>query len=222
MPAGFLKTRHLLFESIIELVTSWQEANKDKRDDLAEVEQSIAIVRLEIKISETLDDHSKEQQRKRAELEAIMLDNEAKLQQLRQQIRQDKLAIIEQVFEQFEPNLSDEQKEKIKPRLLEALDNFMTRPLQLQTPDELLVESEPQTFDIFSDIYDFLGSSPTRQEILNFRLPGHIQERIATLLQANKEGTLTPEESRELDEYERLEHRLRMQKINARTESDMA
>ena len=221
MPVRFLKTENSLLASMIELVTSWQEENKEKREALAQYEQSIAIAKLEINISETLDDPTTEKQQQLAELEAIMLDNETKRQQLKKQLMQDKLAIIDQIFKQFEPDISDEQKEKIKPRLLEALDDFMTRPFQLSTLNDVLVEQKPQTFDIFSDIYAFLDSSPTRQEILNFRLPGHIQERIAILLQANKDDTLTPNESRELDEYERLEHLLRMQKIKVRTEPNM-
>lgn len=67
----------------------------------------------------------------------------------------------------------------------------------------------------YSEVYEFLVSSPTPEEILAFRPSEETQERIRALLAANKAGTLSPEETLELDEFDKVEHFVRMLKIHA-------
>ena len=55
-------------------------------------------------------------------------------------------------------------------------------------------------------IIDFLASKPTPEQILAFRPTPQMQERLRTLLKRSKAGELIPQEQRELDEYERIEH----------------
>ena len=45
----------------------------------------------------------------------------------------------------------------------------------------------------------FLLSSPTPQQIIDFRASDAAQHRLRHLLDANRNGTLTPEEAAELD-----------------------
>jgi hypothetical protein len=66
---------------------------------------------------------------------------------------------------------------------------------------------------VYREIYYFLASSPSREEILAFRPSPFTQERITELLIANKEGRLTPEQEAELDEFEQVEHFVRMLKL---------
>jgi hypothetical protein len=59
---------------------------------------------------------------------------------------------------------------------------------------------------IYRYILDFLASKPTPEQILAFRPTPQMQERLRTLLKRSKAGELIPQEQRELDEYERIEH----------------
>lgn len=68
----------------------------------------------------------------------------------------------------------------------------------------------------FSEVYEFLVSSPTPEDILAFRPSAETQERIHYLLDANKERTLSPEEELELNEFDKIEHVVRMMKIYAK------
>ena len=67
---------------------------------------------------------------------------------------------------------------------------------------------------VYQEVYQFLASRPTHEEILAFRPSPDTQARIRQLLGANKEGHLTPDEESELDEFERVEHFIRMLKLH--------
>jgi hypothetical protein len=66
-----------------------------------------------------------------------------------------------------------------------------------------------------AEFTDFMTSSPTLEEIANFRLSDESEARLSALLEANRQGTLTAEEAEELAEYGRLEHLMRLMKYRA-------
>jgi len=68
----------------------------------------------------------------------------------------------------------------------------------------------------YREVYHFLASAPSHEEILAFRPSEATQERIRALLAANMEGRLTAEEQAELDEFEQIEHVVRMLKLHTR------
>ncbi len=68
----------------------------------------------------------------------------------------------------------------------------------------------------YDEIYEFLLSAPTPQAVIDFRPSEETQARIRVLLDANRQGVLTVEQQVELDEFERIEHLMRMLKIKAR------
>jgi hypothetical protein len=68
----------------------------------------------------------------------------------------------------------------------------------------------------FDEVYEFLLSAPTAQDVIAFRPSEPTQTRISDLLAKNKEGVLTPDQQAELDEFLRVEHFVRMLKIKAR------
>jgi hypothetical protein len=70
----------------------------------------------------------------------------------------------------------------------------------------LSLKQPPVPAQVYRHIVDFLASDPTPSEIAAFRPTQAMQERLRLLLDRAKAGSLTPEESRELDEYERIEH----------------
>ena len=69
---------------------------------------------------------------------------------------------------------------------------------------------------VYQEVYYFLASSPTPEEILAFRPAEATQQRIQALLQASKAGRLSDAEAAELDEFEQVEHFVRMLKLHTR------
>ena len=63
---------------------------------------------------------------------------------------------------------------------------------------------------IYRYVLDFLSSNPTAQQIAEFKPTLEMQERLKTLLVRSKANELTPNELKELDEYEQIEHILVM------------
>ncbi|NJL03011.1 MAG: hypothetical protein HC838_12185 [Spirulinaceae cyanobacterium RM2_2_10] len=80
--------------------------------------------------------------------------------------------------------------------LRERLPDLLRRCLQ---PDQLSAE-------VYRYILNFLTSQPTPDEIAAFRPTPEMQARLRYLLNRSSDGSLTPEEAQELDEYERIEH----------------
>lgn len=67
----------------------------------------------------------------------------------------------------------------------------------------------------YAEVLDFLITRPTPQNIVAFKVSPEAQERIRTLLDKNREGTLTETEAVELDLYEQLEHMMILLKAKA-------
>lgn len=68
---------------------------------------------------------------------------------------------------------------------------------------------------IYAEVYQFLVSSPTPEQIINFHASEVVQTRVRDLLAANRENRLTPDDQAELDEFERVNHFVSMLKIYA-------
>lgn len=77
-------------------------------------------------------------------------------------------------------------------------------------------EIEPKKSYLWDEVLDFLGSRPEAQEILAYRISDEAQERLELLLDLNREGSLTPEEREELDEFLRIDHFFSMWKAHVR------
>lgn len=65
---------------------------------------------------------------------------------------------------------------------------------------------------IYDDLLDLLAESADAQRVLAFRLSDEKEARLDELLEKNREGTLTAEETAELDAYEQFEHLVRLLK----------
>ena len=74
--------------------------------------------------------------------------------------------------------------------------------------------AQPDT--LFSEILDFLASTPTPENIIAFRPSDRLEQRLSFLLEQNGEDALTAEERRELDEFLRMNHFMNILKIRAR------
>jgi hypothetical protein len=69
---------------------------------------------------------------------------------------------------------------------------------------------------LLDEVLDFLASTPTPEQIIAFRPSDRMQARVRELLERNRNGLLSSEESAELDEISRLNHFVSMLKIRAR------
>lgn len=69
---------------------------------------------------------------------------------------------------------------------------------------------------VYREIYYFLASAPSKEEILDYRPTPITQERLDDLLVRSKSGHLSAEEEAELDEFEQVEHFVRMLKLHTR------
>jgi hypothetical protein len=75
----------------------------------------------------------------------------------------------------------------------------------------------PNTTSTYQEILDFLISQPTSEQIIGFKVSEISQSRLQTLLQKNRETTLNPSESAELDLYEQLDTLIGLLKVRAYT-----
>ncbi|TVS16704.1 MAG: hypothetical protein EA424_13695 [Planctomycetaceae bacterium] len=73
---------------------------------------------------------------------------------------------------------------------------------------------------LYDDLLDLLSEGVDPGRLRRFRLSEAKQIRLDWLLERNREGTLTEEESAELDDFERFEHLVRMLKARALGQSE--
>lgn len=63
-----------------------------------------------------------------------------------------------------------------------------------------------QVIDASDEVFEFLVSSPTPQQIIDFRASQAGQERMRFLLDKNRSGKLTAEEQIELEQMSQINH----------------
>lgn len=63
---------------------------------------------------------------------------------------------------------------------------------------------------------DFLGSAPSLDDIIAYRLPDDLQERAHLLLDKNRQGVLSGEERSEMEAFRQLDHLMILIKAKAR------
>lgn len=73
---------------------------------------------------------------------------------------------------------------------------------------------------IFSEILDFIVSSPSPEEIVAFKPSTALEDRLDTLLAKNKQEQLSADEREELNSFLQLNHFMNMLKIRARQKLD--
>ena len=78
-----------------------------------------------------------------------------------------------------------------------------------------LRELPPLPNETYRYVLQFLIKQPSPKEVVEFEPTAEMQERASLLLQKNREGTLTPVEQKELDEYVRINHLVTMLKARA-------
>ena len=72
-----------------------------------------------------------------------------------------------------------------------------------------------EEFEGMTDVLEVLARLPSPEEVLALRPSAALQERIDVLLNKNRFEGLSPEEQREWQQYEYLEHLVRLAKAQA-------
>lgn len=94
------------------------------------------------------------------------------------------------------------------------------RPVQDRLPQILELglrelHAEPPQFEGLGDVLETLARLPPPQEILALRPSPALQERISTLLDKLRNGGLSPDEERDWQTYQYIEHLVRIAKAKA-------
>jgi hypothetical protein len=105
--------------------------------------------------------------------------------------------------------------------------------LTIQIPDDLAMRLQPvqdrlieiiefglqkvthAQYGLHNEVTEFLASSPSPRAIINFRPSAEAQTRVTELLNKNQDGTLSPDEQAELDQYENLDYIMTLVKAQA-------
>ena len=105
-------------------------------------------------------------------------------------------------------NVSDELALRLRP-----LADRLPRILELGLRE---MNAASQTgFMGAASVLEFLARLPTPEETLALRPSEALQARVNQLLEKNREASLTPDEEQEWEQYQYLEHLVRMAKAQA-------
>jgi len=96
---------------------------------------------------------------------------------------------------------------------LVPMERQLTRILELGLR-ELNAVTQPG-FKGAAEVLEFLANLPSPEEIVKLRPSKTFQERISYLLEKNRTSGLTPEENQEWEQYQYLEHLVRIAKTRA-------
>jgi hypothetical protein len=70
--------------------------------------------------------------------------------------------------------------------------------------------------NLFDEVTDFLARAPGPEAIIKYRPSAALVARGEAWVARSREGSLTPEEQAEMDEFLRMEHFMTMLKLKAR------
>jgi hypothetical protein len=73
----------------------------------------------------------------------------------------------------------------------------------------------------YDEVIDFIAAGTTPEAVVAFRPSDSVQRRVAELVERTKDGSITPEEQSELEDYLELEHIMIMAKARARQHTQL-
>jgi hypothetical protein len=109
--------------------------------------------------------------------------------------------------------LTIEIPDALLPELEQVRSQLPTLLMQWIAASRVVQSDVKQT--VSQEVLSFLMRQPMPQDILSFKVSEVAQERLKMLLDRNREGGLSEDESLELDSYEQLDQLMQMLKIRA-------
>jgi hypothetical protein len=73
----------------------------------------------------------------------------------------------------------------------------------------------------YEEIVDFIAAGTTPESVISFRPSEEVQHRVAELLERSQDGSISPEDQSELDDFLQLEHLMIMAKARARAHTQL-
>jgi hypothetical protein len=73
----------------------------------------------------------------------------------------------------------------------------------------------------YDEIIDFIAAGATPEAVVAFHPSESVQQRVASLVEGSKNGSISPEEQSELEDYLQLEHIIIMAKARARQHTQL-
>jgi hypothetical protein len=77
------------------------------------------------------------------------------------------------------------------------------------------LHAAPPSYEGLNDVLEALARLPSPEEVLALRLSPALQSRIEALLQKNRSSGLSPDERRDWEQYQYVEHLVRLAKARA-------
>lgn len=74
----------------------------------------------------------------------------------------------------------------------------------------------------YDEIIDFIAAGTTPETVVAFRPSITVQQRVGELVERSNDGSISPEERSELEDYLQLEHIMIMAKARARQHTQLA
>jgi hypothetical protein len=98
----------------------------------------------------------------------------------------------------------------------DRLPDLLSEALMLSASDNGTTTASSLRYPVLEEMIDFLCSGPTLEEIIAFKISARTQERLAELLDKNREEGLSEVENAELDAYEHVDYVMSLLKARAR------
>lgn len=102
------------------------------------------------------------------------------------------------------------------------LSELFTRLIVTILPSEKSPSLELPTTELpltYLEILDFLATRPTCEQLLTFKVSEQSQRRLQTLLQKNRDRSLNPSETAEINVHEQLDALMSLLKVRAYAET---
>jgi hypothetical protein len=113
--------------------------------------------------------------------------------------------------------VSDDLAAKIQA-VRDRLPDLLSEALMLSGSGNGSTTASSLRYPVFEEMIDFLVSSPTPDQMIDYTISTRAQERLAELLNKNREETLSEAENAELDVFEQVDYVMSSLKARARAD----
>lgn len=108
----------------------------------------------------------------------------------------------------------DELANRLQP-ILHRLPELLSQLIESHTPELLTLANSSDLPTTYTEVLDFLIQQPTPEQIAKFKVSNQAQNRLETLLEKSRMGTISELENSELEVYEQLDQLMILLKARA-------
>ena len=108
----------------------------------------------------------------------------------------------------------DELANRLQP-ILHRLPELLSQLIESHTLEPLTLANSSDLPTTYTEVLDFLIQQPTPEQIAKFKVSNQAQNRLETLLEKSRMGTISELENSELEVYEQLDQLMILSKARA-------